>query len=326
MREIGGFLEFDVNGEGSPYHTEALALTSGRACMSFIMSKIQPTKIYLPYYICNTVLESINAFDVPYQFFEIDKDLFPKRKIDLAGGEYIVGVNYYGTNSVLIDRLYEAFGNKLIVDNSQSYYSRQYKDCWSFNSARKFFGVPDGAYLYGPDLQTKEVLPANTEVSYEHLLSRLAGAGIAAYHQYQNNEAGFTAKILGMSEITQKLLSHTNHEEAAKKRIENYNVLESLLGKMNIRPETLNAGDIPLCYPFYPGKDLDRSELISERIYVPYFWQDKRDNCLEEYIFENQLVENMMPLPIDQRYNEDDMKHMADILIKTMATKKHVYC
>ena len=56
MKEIGGYFELELN-KNREYHKNALKLNSGRNALIFILMNLKPRKIYLPYYICDSVLE-----------------------------------------------------------------------------------------------------------------------------------------------------------------------------------------------------------------------------------------------------------------------------
>ena len=46
LKSIGGFFEFEIAQGGHSYHPEALPLTNGRACMSWILEHEKPSRVY----------------------------------------------------------------------------------------------------------------------------------------------------------------------------------------------------------------------------------------------------------------------------------------
>ena len=58
---------------------------------------------------------------------------------------YVLYTNYFGICAKNIKELAKKYKN-LIVDNAQAFYMPKYGIA-SFNSLRKFFGVPDGSFL-----------------------------------------------------------------------------------------------------------------------------------------------------------------------------------
>ena len=62
MKSIGGFfsLELPINSKGELYPT-AIKLNSGRACLEYVLRLHNYSKIYLPFYTCQVVLDT-NAY------------------------------------------------------------------------------------------------------------------------------------------------------------------------------------------------------------------------------------------------------------------------
>ena len=48
-----------------------------------------------------------------------------------------------------------------------------------------------------------------------------------------------------------------------------------------------------------------------QRIFIPKFWPNVISHG--HFDFESMLADRIMPLPIDQRYNEEDMKRIIEI-------------
>ena len=59
MKLIGGFLELELSQKSKVYHKKAISLSTGRSCLNYILQTINPSKIYIPYYICEVVIETI---------------------------------------------------------------------------------------------------------------------------------------------------------------------------------------------------------------------------------------------------------------------------
>ena len=67
----------------------------------------------------------------------------------------------------------------------------------------------------------------------------------------------------------------------------------------------------PLIYPLLLNKPKLREKLISEKIYIPQYWNNvlfwtSKDD------FENFLTKNLIALPIDQRINQEEMIKMTN--------------
>jgi hypothetical protein len=53
--------------------------------------------------------------------------------------------------------------------------------------------------------------------------------------------------------------------------------------------------------------------LIARKIFVPTYWPNVYNWTLPDSL-EYRLTQNIVSLPVDQRYNTEDMKYMADIV------------
>lgn len=238
----------------------------------------------------------------------------PASMNSLPAGEYLVYINYFDLQYANVERLYERYGRQLIVDNVQAFYRGAYKDCWSFNSARKFYGVPDGAYLYGPALP-QDIRERNAAYSIEHLLYRAMHENEKAYGLYKRQEHGMTTDVRLMSELSAALLAHTDHAFAMERRRQNFRLLHRALGHINHFPGLDEIGDeaVPFFYPLLPAIPLSRASLVEQRLFIPQFWPE-RCETVAAGTMEAALVQDLLPLPIDQRYGEREMLEIVQII------------
>jgi len=146
MKELGGYLELELN-RNEEHHKTALSLNTGRNALELILRVRKYTKVYIPYYTCDVILEPFRKLNINYEFYSINKDLEPEFNYSLLrDNEGFLYVNYFGIKDDFIPVLAKHCSN-IITDNSQAFFCRPLKDIDTFYSCRKFFGVPDGAYL-----------------------------------------------------------------------------------------------------------------------------------------------------------------------------------
>jgi hypothetical protein len=67
-----------------------------------------------------------------------------------------------------------------------------------------------------------------------------------------------------------------------------------------------------MVYPFLGGPEL-RKRLIQEQIFVATYWPNIFDWCTPTDR-EWQLAEQLIPLPIDQRYGPAEMARILDVI------------
>jgi len=314
MKSFGNYFELDLR-KGKHYHEGAIKLNSGRNCLQYILKAKQYKKIFIPYYTCQVILNAVTKCNVQYEFYSINESLEPLKDYILGPDEAFLYTNYFDLKNEVSIRLADLYGTHLIVDNSLAFYAKPIPGIDTIYSARKFFGVADGAYLY-TDVLLKEDL--EQDLSYDrmsHLLIRIDVSIEASYDDFLFNEKKLTAQpIKKMSKLTEKLLMGIDYEYIKHTRIENYLYLDAVLKKDNFLKIDYTKDTVPMVYPFLLGSENNlREKLIKNKIYVKTFWNNVFDWCKSdqlEYLF----AKNIMAFPIDQKYNKEDMKQMIMII------------
>ena len=163
-------------------------------------------------------------------------------------------------------------------------------------------------------------------MSYERmhfLLGRYEGRASDFYREYaENNEIFSREPVKRMSRLTHNLLRAIDYEEVKERRSENFAFLSRELGAGNRLELPIVAG--AYAYPFWPkgegisGGEL-RRELIRRKVYIPVLWPEVLTLCGEESL-EHRMAENILPLPVDQRYGEKEMREILEILFSVMRT------
>ena len=320
MQPIGGYFSLETN-DGWGYHNEALRLNSGRYALEYILKARRYRKIYLPYYICDSVLQPIKRQGVEYEFYHINEKLEPADNIQSKDDEAVLYVNYFGLKNNISETFCYRFKNT-ILDHTQAFYSEKgnkYDDskvqCDTFYSCRKYFGVPDGAYLYTNCLLDEE-LPLDE--SYERmtfLTKRIDKSPQEAYEDFHANDKLLaTVGLRRMSRLTESIMQGIDFSDKANKRIRNFHYLDKVLRETNRFKWAMNYGTIPMVYPYYVenGAKL-RQHLIDNQIFCARYWPNVLDWCKPGDL-EYQLAENLVCIPIDQRYGEKEMEYILKII------------
>jgi len=213
----------------------------------------------------------------------------------------------------------QEFGSRVAVDDTQAFFRRGRNDVWSFNSARKFFGVPDGGFLYGPAEHVCE-LPPSDSADCDHLLSRWAGDDPRAWEQFKQHEARIGIEPRVMSIVSRRLLGAVDMDRARRRRQANFQELHRRLRAHNAIALPLDTvgSDGPMCYPFLPTLDVDRRALTRLGILVPTLWPEI--SCRREpgFDWERQIARRLLPLPIDHRYGLAEMERVAEALLQVL--------
>ena len=271
---IGGYFELEVR-QGELYHKNAIRLNTACNCFEYVLSVRQYSKVYIPYYTCEVMLKPIERMGVEYEFYHINEVFEVPQLPSLKEGEAFLYTNYFGLKQNYIQYLAKAYGSKLIVDNAQAFFAKPISGIDTFYSARKYFGVPDGAFLYTSKLLEQDL---EQDVSYErvtHLLKRIEFGAEAGYHDFKKNDDFLCDQgIKMMSKLTELLLKGVDYELAKKKRQENYSVINAKLSDSNQIYLKLEIDSVPLVYPYLTGDTTLKQKLIKEKVFVATYLPD----------------------------------------------------
>ncbi len=314
QKAIGGFFELELPTKGTLYHDSALALANGRVCFKVLLERVHPSKVYLPFYCCDSLLLPLQERQIPYEFYGINADFDPIVPLLKDDSELIVYINYFGIKSQTARRLSKLFGENLVMDNCQAFFEESYGTSWAFNSARKFFGVPDGGFLYAPSYLEDKYTP-NTQIVTEHLWLRLFGKQEEAFLTHQLNEASQTMEVRGISKMSKQILHTVDFSAVIRARKRHYRQLDKTFRSVNqLSAAVLDIvpSAVPFCYPLLLKKAIPKNIFTDNKIFIPTYWRELLTRNTEGYAFEKMITEFLLPLPIDHRLNEQDMLRMID--------------
>ena len=317
MNPIGGYFSLEVN-DGWGYHHDALRLNSGRYALEYILKARKYRKIYLPYYICDSVLQPIKRQGVKYEFYHINEKFEPADQIEPNGDEAVLYVNYFGLKNNFASSFCYVHRNT-ILDQTQAFYSEKGNkynnnkfNCDTFYSCRKFFGVPDGAYLYTNCLLDEELPLDESFDRMTFLTKRIDRSAQEAYDDFKANDNLLASVgMRRMSRLTESIMEGIDFSAKANRRIRNFHYLDKILRESNQFKWVMNYGTVPMVYPYYveDGESL-RQHLINNQIFCACYWPNVLEWCNPED-FEYQLTKNLVCIPIDQRYGEEEMEYIV---------------
>ncbi len=316
MKEIGGYIELDTY-HLPMLHEGAVALNCGRNALAYLLKAREIKRLWIPKFICNSVTDVCEREGVPYTLYSIGLDFKPVGDIQLGEGEWLYFVNYYSQFSNDQIATYIKQYERVIVDNAQSYFQPPIPHVDTIYTCRKYFGVADGAFLY-TDARLDEPLKQDESFERMHfLLGRFERTASEFYSEYTaNNKLFANEPIKRMSKLTENLLHGIDYKRIREIREQNYLYLHRSLSGIN--GLTLSKTPGTFMYPLLLKNGAEiRKRLQQEKIYIPTLWPDVFDWCGEDEV-EYQMAKNILPLPIDQRYREEDMK---DVISAVMDNK-----
>ncbi len=323
-RTIGGFIQLDTF-TAKEFHNTPFKFNLGRSAFLFVVLQRRYKKIYMPYFLCECMSEVLDNYLIDYEYYHIDENFLPvlNKKIDKE--EAILIVNYLNLISEEEFQSYQEKYSNIILDNTQAFYFKPItlnKNIDVIYTCRKWFGVPDGAYLYTslPLAEYKALLEDVSNERMSHFLAKYEVPNGDYYDEYSKIEKEYSSQgVKKMSKLTANILGAIDYLECKKSRMRNYSVLQNELGKIN--KLNLNISGVPYMYPLYLDKaDELRRYLIKNRCFTPLLWSNVVKN--DEFAFECKLAKNIIYLHCDQRYNEDDMLLICDYIKSFLALKK----
>ena len=122
--EIGGYFHLELSRKRKKFiHDDGVLLNSGRNALEYVLSSKKIERLWIPYYTCDTILEPLIKLNIDYSFYSINQQLELYDLKRLSSGEFILYTNYFGVKDEYVKSLSEVYGDRLIVDNAQSFYS-----------------------------------------------------------------------------------------------------------------------------------------------------------------------------------------------------------
>lgn len=318
-KPIGGYFELEAAREcdAALPHSPAIYTQSARAGLALVLCHTSIRRLWLPRYVCGAIPKTVEKLGVEVAWYNLDKHLMPVVPPELSADEGLFIVNYFGLCDARLRTLAQAARERLvIVDQAQALFAAPVDNTFTLYSPRKFVGVPDGGFLvsHQPLTPCLQVTKASVKRS-EHLLMRANDQLKEGYKAFRQAEATLENEApAAMSPLTTRLLKQIDYAQVKARRSENYEVLKDTLNSTNeleIFKAPIPEG--PLCYPWMPKAQLDRTWLAERGVFIPCYWEEVLKQpgigSLEE-----DLVRRCLPLPCDQRYDVDDMKHLISMV------------
>jgi len=321
-KEIGSFIELQLP-KGQEYYNAShncARLNTGRSAIAHAYFLLNKKTIWLPVYQCDTVRDTLIKVGADVRYYHIDYSFNP---IDLPEGtaDSVLFANYYGIMShERMAQLSTPYKN-VIIDNSQAFFCEPVKDKMNVYSCRKFVGVPDGAYVVGPNAE-------NGLGAYPQCYSSDTAGFLLTRIEYGCEGKGYAARkinedridsegIMKMSALTRAILDATDYEYIKNKRRDNFLYAHSLFGRINrINPlQHFDDLTIPMVYPLVVEDKSLLERLQAAKHFQGHWWSYI---CEEQpqSTFEHWLSRYIIPITIDQRYNHEHIDYLATVINK----------
>lgn len=349
MREIGSdFWEIRECGTcdflsfvGKTDSDNIALLKSGRNALKALCNIMgEKKKVLLPAFTCSTVVEPFyeNGFEAAY--YDINEDFTVDgnsltHKIEQEQPNLILVHSYWGFHTCgNVDKILQEFrssGGVLVEDLTQSLFSENIRleADYYVSSLRKFFAIPNGGFI-----MSKRALNIETETDKSGIdeIARETFMLKKDYIAYRNDakaefKSGYkkinvimedNSAVYGISQMSEQILNTLDIECIKEQRIKNYNYLHNYVDKnckkLTVAMAQAGMGKVPLYFPVFAKNRAEFQAYMSERdVYCPIIWP-KSELIKGTFPNADNMYDNLICIPIDQRYTEEDMKHIGDVL------------
>lgn len=299
---------------------------NGRSAFFAVASLLELKRIWLPSFLCHTMLLPFELLGIDCKFYAVDAGLQPDfGDCALNEGDAICLISYFGFAHK--DEVYQRLsscGVTIIEDLCQAFYQEPHPLAdFSVKSLRKFFAVPDGAIVCAKDdHEVAWVYQDEPRVDLAWGVAAIYGRTLfdqalsdsnSWYECFQKSEAAMPVGCIPMSDYTKvQVASNIDFEGEAQQRIENFDCLLSGLRDIALIGDRQEV--VPIGFPvIVEDRDRVRSQLYDDRIYPPVHW-NVSNVTPARFTQSHGLSKHIMTLPCDGRYDVSDMERMADCL------------
>lgn len=303
-------------------------------------------KLWLPSYFCSEVSEFCRGCCELRQYRDDPRWPEPDwASLTPCAYDFVLAVNYFGIRDGSAWQHWRERNQCLLLeDHTQDPFSawcRRSAADYALASVRKTLPVPDGAVLWSPRGLSMPQQPA--EGDWTGCAVKLAAMLRKA--QYLERDASESLKVLfrglqargenfmrnsrvsSISPYSYALVSEGvpafwRHQRELNARC----LLDRLanLDSAELLFRTWPSGSVPFAVVLIFGSQAERDDcqarLIQNKVYCPVHWTCKTD---QKHALD--LSSRILSLPIDQRYDEQDMHRMADVILEYSSRMKPVH-
>ena len=304
---------------------------SGRAALYQILKYLKSEKgvsrVFLPDYLCSSVLVPVKTLELDFEFYPIDEALELEEEAFTTlykANSSVLLINYYGLKDLSkqvsfirgVDK-----GAIIIEDDVQAYY--EFKKPlgnidFKYTSLRKTFAIPDGGLVktehplsiidkpntFGQYKAASSLMKAMREGNFDDSvyldISKIGGSKI-------DDELDCS-----MSLVSERLYACLDEEEVKARRQKNAKYLTEKMSEKGI-PTLLPVSEdkVPLFVPILlENRDEVRKQMFQHEIFSPVHWPLVGMKVQKGA----EMTAHELSLVVDQRYELKDMDEIIKLL------------
>jgi phage pi2 protein 07 len=352
--EIGGFFEFpefdcsNYTNSALYYLTDIyenhLFFRDGRQAIKSVLLNIKDLKdkiYYLPAYLCYSILQPFKELNLNVVFYNHQHPLKPVINGNIKNSLIYI-VDYFGTEFIPNEEICEFLdkNNVVILDITHSIFDRsrfeiKHENLYLISSLRKVFPIPDGGALYytNSKFEVKKLFPKSYENMLEAMVLKsfylkngseatLKNAAnvknyfLPLYKNYEVDKDKGPIQLQDIPSISLYILKNISISSVIKRRSENLKFMcENIPQKLLFYEFTdiKSPFTLPLIFESEEKRDAVKEVLVENDIYPPIHW-NLMGMVPEDYLYEHELNDKILSIPIDQRYDDEDMSKVVNII------------
>lgn len=306
------------------------------------IEKLEDKICYLPAYLCYSILQPFRESNLKIKFYDHQHPLKPVIDENIKNSLLYI-IDYFGTEFVSNEEICEFLNknNIVILDITHSIFDKNrfkinHENLYLISSLRKAFPIPDGGILYHTNSKFK--MNGYFPKGYENMLeamvlksfylknvseptfkksANLKNCFLTLYKNYEIDKDTSSIQLQDIPSISLCILKNINISNIINRRSENLNFLYKNIS--NKEHFLCNISDIkspfiiPLIFESEEKKNVTKELLIRNRIYPPIHW-NLQNMIPKNYLYEHELNKKILSIPIDQRYDDEDMLRAVNIL------------
>ncbi len=317
---------------------------TGRSVIEVLLRQLSMEKgrsidLWLPAFCCSSIYEAANRAGVDIYFYPIEKDMSlleqTLKNLTLTANSVFYCIQFFGVplspNIIEIFQQWKKNGIVIIEDITLAALSSQsfrfgFGD-YILASLRKWVEIPDGAILVTKEKMSKfdKGSAANDYSLYYFVAQLMKTCYLKDKSLNKQDFLDFSKRgmeslfsdyeIREMSLISQRLFPNIDIERVVNIRKKNYSILYEKLQEISgikafVEPtdDLVPLGMVIAC----EHRDSLINYLISHDIYCNIHW--RQNQATERFEETSWLAEHCITIPCDQRYNEEHMQYIVDVL------------
>jgi hypothetical protein len=319
---------------------------SGRHALGVILKTLKGegvTRLYLPAYLCESVVQAAQASGLEVLYYPIGEDLSSAPPLQEAAATLVI--HYHGwlhSDIVALRRQAMRGEGVLVEDGSQALLTQSIpyhgSGAYTFLSARKYLPCVLGGWC-DVEANVPPPSPALEAVAWQAIAGRLArgrylGEGGNVDHGVEQFYLATTVALetyLDMHDtpeaaplVVRGLAFGVDREAVAERRRTNWRVMQEVLrNKVEAIHSDLPEGVVPLGFVVrLPEgvRDDVRRRLRESRVFAPVHWPLPAQIDPESFPEAASLSRRLLTLPIDQRYTSTDMRVVARLFLDALSS------